>query len=249
MLIASAGMIAGASSTLADERNLCRLGLVIHSYDLRRSDSRKAKEELAFDDPLVFLAHARKAGSGGIQLGIGRRDKEYTARLRKEAETAGMRLEGMIRLPDDKQDLERFGAELESARDAGARLVRCACMNGRRYETFETARAFEDAAKKAYERLGLAEPLLAKHDVALAIENHKDWRADQLVDLLKRLSSKHLGVCVDTGNSIALLEDPLAVVETLAPFAITTHLKDMAVAEYDEGFLLAEVPFGAGFST
>jgi hypothetical protein len=32
-----------------------------------------------------------------------------------------------------------------------------------------------------------------------------------------------------------------------APWTITTHLKDMAVAEYDDGFLLAEVPFGEGF--
>jgi sugar phosphate isomerase/epimerase len=240
-------MIAGASTLFAEERKPCRLGLVIHSYDLRRSDSRKAKEEPAFDDPLAFLAHARKVGADGIQLGIGRRDKDYTAKLRKAAEEAGMHVEGMIRLPDDKQDTERFSAEIESAKDAGARLVRCACLTGRRYEVFETARAFEDASKKAYERLGLAEPLLAKHDVGLAVENHKDWRADQLVELLKRVSSKHVGVCVDTGNSIALLEAPLAVVETLAPFALTTHLKDMAVAEYEEGFLLAEVPFGAGF--
>jgi hypothetical protein len=59
--------------------------------------------------------------------------------------------------------------------------------------------------------------------------------------------SRHVGVCVDTGNSIALLEDPLEVVRTLAPRAFTVHLKDMAVAEYDEGFLLAEVPLGEGF--
>src|SRR5262249_10663895 len=55
------------------------------------------------------------------------------------------------------------------------------------------------------------------------------------------------GVCLDTGNSIALLEDPQAVVEAYAPWAVSTHLKDMAVAEYDEGFLLAEVPLGEGF--
>src|SRR5262249_11739501 len=35
--------------------------------------------------------------------------------------------------------------------------------------------------------------------------------------------------------------------EAYAPLAFSTHLKDMAVREYDEGFLLAEVPFGSGF--
>ena len=81
----------------------------------------------------------------------------------------------------------------------------------------------------------------------LAVENHKDWRIDEFSDLLRALSSRHVGVCLDTGNSIALLEDPQVVVEAYAPFALTTHFKDMAVAECDDGFLLSEVPFGTGF--
>jgi len=61
------------------------------------------------------------------------------------------------------------------------------------------------------------------------------------------LNSRHVGACVDFGNSIALLEDPMQVVQELAPFAFTTHVKDMAVEEYDRGFLLSEVPLGEGF--
>jgi sugar phosphate isomerase/epimerase len=53
-------------------------------------------------------------------------------------------------------------------------------------------------------------------------------------------------VCVDTGNSFALLEDPMATVEAYAPYAYSAHLKDMAVAEYQDGFLLADVPLGHG---
>jgi sugar phosphate isomerase/epimerase len=68
-----------------------------------------------------------------------------------------------------------------------------------------------------------------------------------MLAILKRLDSRHVGVCVDTGNSIALLEDPYEVVEAYATWAFSTHLKDMAVAEYDQGFLLSEVPLGEGF--
>src|SRR5262249_33913306 len=46
---------------------------------------------------------------------------------------------------------------------------------------------------------------------------------------------------------IALLEEPLETVAALAPWAMSVHLKDMAVAEYEDGFLLAEVPLGEGF--
>src|SRR5262249_48971045 len=55
------------------------------------------------------------------------------------------------------------------------------------------------------------------------------------------------GICLDTGNSIALLEDPMQVVEAYAPWALTTHFKDMGVAESEDGFLLSEVPLGEGF--
>ena len=38
----------------------------------------------------------------------------------------------------------------------------------------------------------------------------------------------------------------MEVVRALAPYVFTTHMKDMAVAEYDDGFLLSEVPLGEG---
>ena len=98
----------------------------------------------------------------------------------------------------------------------------------------------------ALHRLKLAAAVVARHDMLLAVENHKDWRADELIALLKKAGSDHLGVCLDVGNSISLLEDPMEVVETLAPRAFTTHFKDMAVEEYRDGFLLSEVPLGPG---
>jgi sugar phosphate isomerase/epimerase len=94
--------------------------------------------------------------------------------------------------------------------------------------------------------LTLAEPVVARLDMRMAVENHKDWRAAELAAILKRLSSQHVGACVDTGNNVALLEDAQEVVDTLAPWAFSTHLKDMAVAEYEDGFLLAEVALGEG---
>jgi sugar phosphate isomerase/epimerase len=120
-------------------------------------------------------------------------------------------------------------------------------LGGRRYEQFDTADAFRRFAERSWQSLQLAKAVVERHDVRLAIENHKDWRVAELLDILKRIDSPNVGVCLDTGNSIALLEEPHEVVEAYAPFTFTTHFKDMAVAEYDEGFLLSEVPLGTGF--
>jgi 3-oxoisoapionate decarboxylase len=35
-------------------------------------------------------------------------------------------------------------------------------------------------------------------------------------------------------------------IETLAPYTVSTHFKDMAVEPYADGFLLSEVPLGEG---
>jgi sugar phosphate isomerase/epimerase len=216
------------------------LGLVIHSFAARGSDR-------SFREPSRFLEYARKFNVGGVQVGLGIRDNASADDLRRQAEAASMYMEGIATLPKDYSDLDRFEAEIRTARRAGAAIVRTVLLSGRRYETFGSLETFRRFAESSLHALELAAPVVARHDVLLAVENHKDWRADELIGLLKRVGCDHLGVCLDTGNSIALLEDPHEVVEALAPLAFTTHFKDMGVEEYPDGFLLSEVPLGRGF--
>jgi len=135
---------------------------------------------------------------------------------------------------------------VRAAQEAGVTVLRTAAGN-RRYEDFDSEEGFRRFRENAWRSLTLSEPLLKRHGVTLAMENHKDWRVGDLLDMLKRLGSERVGVTLDTGNSIALLEDPMEVVEALAPHAQSVHIKDMAVREYEEGFLLSEVPLGEGF--
>ena len=79
------------------------------------------------------------------------------------------------------------------------------------------------------------------------MENHKDWRITEMLELMKHLDSSWVGVTLDTGNNLALLEDPMAVVKALAPYTMTLHFKDMGIEEYTDGFLISEVPLGQGF--
>jgi sugar phosphate isomerase/epimerase len=224
-----------------------RLGIVAYSFHLRLAADRAGETPGSISDPLAFLDYCHALGAGGIQFDFGVREKSYAAKLRQQAESYGMYLEGSIRLPRSKADIDRFAAEVRTAKEAGVQVLRTVMMSGRRYEIFDSADAFRRASEKAWQSLALAEPIVAREGIRLAIENHKDYRAEELVDIVRKLDNRHVGVCVDFGNSIALLEDPMQVVEALAPFAFTTHVKDMAVEEYDRGFLLSEVPLGEGF--
>jgi sugar phosphate isomerase/epimerase len=230
---ALAGLPARAEPPAEGKRQ--RLGVVAYSYNFRR-----------FAEPLEFVEHCHQLGAGGVQVGVGGHDRAYAARLRAKVEAYGMYLEGVVRLPKDRGDVDRFAAEVRTAKEAGATVLRTVASPGRRYEVFDAAAPFRKWAEEAVVSLGLAEPVVVREDVRLAVENHKDWRAGEMADVLKRLDSRHVGVCVDTGNNLALLEEPQATVEALAPWAYTVHLKDMGVAEYADGFLLAEVPLGEG---
>ena len=68
----------------------------------------------------------------------------------------------------------------------------------------------------------------------------------QKYPLIQSLGSEWMGVTLDFGNNVSLLEEPMEVIRTLAPFAFSTHVKDMGVKAYSDGFLLSEVPLGAG---
>lgn len=232
--------------TRADEQPRQPLGLVIHSYAVR--SSRPLPPDFPpINNPLAFVEHAAALGAAGVQTRLGTPDAAELDRLKEAVARHGIYLEGIVALPKDDADIARFEAEVIAASRAGANVVRTVCLSGRRYEQFATRRQFDEFAERSWKSLLLAEPIVARHRVRLAVENHKDWRVDEMLGWLKRLDSPWVGVCLDTGNSIALVEEPHAVVEAYAPWTMTTHLKDMGVAEYDDGFLLSEVPLGAGF--
>ncbi|MBI3472418.1 MAG: sugar phosphate isomerase/epimerase [Candidatus Solibacter usitatus] len=196
-------------------------------------------------DTFEFMEHCIALGAGGIQTSLPFNDAASIKKLRDGLEPLGMYLEVMIGLPCD--DGSAFEKTVLAAKEAGALCVRTACLGGRRYETFATLadwKKFVEGARAGVTR-GLA--ICEKHRMPFALENHKDWTVDEMAALMKEFSSEYLGVCLDTGNNISLLDDPMDVVERLAPYAISTHLKDMGVESYKDGFLLSEMPMGEGF--
>jgi 3-oxoisoapionate decarboxylase len=235
-----------SNNLAAVEAPKTRVGIGMHSFGIHWSMARRSTEQAPFKDALGFLDFCHSLGAAGVQVAMGP-DVERAAVLRERASKYGMYLEGQTSLPRNEADIDRFEADLRAVNSAGATVIRTAMLSGRRYETFDSLEKFKEFAERSWRSLVLAEPVVRKQGLKLAVENHKDWLVEELVAMLKRIDSEHVGVCIDTGNSIALLEDPMAVVEAYAPYAVSTHLKDMGVREYEHGFLLSEVPLGTGY--
>jgi len=84
--------------------------------------------------------------------------------------------------------------------------------------------------------------------VTLAIENHDRIPAATLAEIIVRCGSPHLGICLDTANSLACGEDFLTVLCTLHKNAVNLHVKDFQVKRlpHKKGFIVEGCPAGAG---
>lgn len=223
------------------------MGIVVHSYGSRWHSKVESQKYPGFVNAIDLIEHCHQIGAGGVQVVVREWTADFAKKVRDKREKLGLYLEGSIAVPGKAEDIPVFEQEVINAKEAGAQILRTVTSGGRRYEVFHSAEAVEEFKKKALASLQLAEPVLRKHKMKLAIENHKDWRAKELVNVLQQLKSEWIGVTLDFGNSIALSEDPMEVIETLAPYVFSTHVKDMGVEEYADGFLLSEVPLGKGF--
>jgi 3-oxoisoapionate decarboxylase len=213
--------------------------------DEHRQDPKEVSIGVKFRDTCGFYRYARDLGAEGVQAPLRGGDPIV---IRQIVEETGGYYEGDLRLPKTPSDMGAVESEIRSLREAGAQVARAVFTAGRRYEVFRTMadfRIFQDQARRSLE---LIEPILQKYQLRLAIENHKDHTTEELIGLMEHIGSEWVGVLVDTGNNIALLEEAHAVVEALAPYALSVHLKDMVVQESVEGFLLSEVPLGTGMT-
>lgn len=222
------------------------MGVVMYDCSLRRKWMKKQDASMNLFDPMTFVQHCKTLGAGGAQVALGALPRRDCDNLRQFAGDHNLFIETIVKPPKDQADLPRFDAEMKAARDAGAKAARTVIIPGRRYEYFKTYADFQVAAKLGHAMVQRALPVAEKYGVPLAIENHKDERIDDRVALLERINSPMVGACVDTGNSFSLLDDVYGSIEALAPFACSVHFKDQSLSEYEDGFLLGDVPLGQG---
>jgi len=91
-------------------------------------------------------------------------------------------------------------------------------------------------------------PQFERAGVCLAIENHDRFSAGQFRDMVQRLDSAQVGICLDTVNSFGALEGPEVAVGTLAPWVVSLHVKDFRIrrVEHQMGFVIEGCPAGEG---
>jgi sugar phosphate isomerase/epimerase len=83
--------------------------------------------------------------------------------------------------------------------------------------------------------------------VKIAVENHAgDMQAWELVTLIEAAGKDFVGANMDAGNALWTMEDPMANLEILGPYVLTTSLRDSAVWESPHGATIQWTAMGEG---
>ncbi len=139
---------------------------------------------------------------------------------------------------------EHLALGIRMARALGSPVLRVVLGNGedRKSEGGIEAR-IEDTAKVCKSQRSRA----MDAGVKIAVENHAgDMQAWELVTLIEAAGKDYVGANMDSGNATWTMEDPLASLETLAPYVLTTSLRDSAIWESANGATVQWTAMGDG---
>lgn len=139
---------------------------------------------------------------------------------------------------------ERVLQGLRVAHAVGAKVMRCFLGSGPdRLTPGGIEPHIEDTVKVFRSVRSEAQDL----DVKIAIENHNtDLTARETRDLIEAAGKDFVGSNLDTGNPIWVAEDPLLTLEVLAPYVVTSHIRDSLLFECPEGAAGQWVVLGDG---
>lgn len=83
--------------------------------------------------------------------------------------------------------------------------------------------------------------------IRIAIENHSgDMQARELKMLIEEAGKDFVGACLDSGNPVWAIEDPHLTLEVLAPYTLTSHVRDSYLWCVPEGVAVRWVRMGEG---
>jgi sugar phosphate isomerase/epimerase len=99
----------------------------------------------------------------------------------------------------------------------------------------------------AHDEIKIVLPLLEKTGIKLAVENHTETFADEILWVIHQVNHPLVGACVDTVNSMGVLENPEQAVQKLAPYAFCNHFCDHKLTRDQFGIRFHGVALGDGY--
>lgn len=188
-----------------------------------------------------FIERVAALGLDGFQIDpmhLASRDRSYLAEVCAAAAGHGLFLEyGTI--GTDPRRLER---ELAIAGRLGSPVLRTFAGFDRWHRRTNVAAEI----RRAVAGLKRVRRMAEDFGIRIAVENHGDLTTDELLQVMQTVDSPWVGICLDVGNAMLTMEDPIVATAKMAPHAVTTHFKDYAMVPTNYGGKLTGVALGDG---
>lgn len=136
--------------------------------------------------------------------------------------------------------------DLQAASRLKARTLRCTLSSVLCGDRRGFPAGWREHLKRCGEVLEKLVPQAERLRIALALENHQDADSDDLLALCGRFESPYLGVTLDTGNPLAVMEHPVRFAERLRRYLRHAHLKDYRIYHAPNGYRLVRCAMGEG---
>ncbi|MDR1509469.1 MAG: sugar phosphate isomerase/epimerase [Synergistaceae bacterium] len=170
--------------------------------------------------------------------------------VKASAETHGLYLEYNVSFnaPSDPRVNSKVSDALRNAKAMGADLVKFSLDIERPRPLYGTCFHPEVMRQLAdrYDEFKKNIPLMEELGLLVSIENHCDTYADEVIWLLKQLNHPNIGACLDTINSLVVLEGPEICVEKMAPYANCCHFCDNKLVVDPDGTHSVGAAIGSG---
>lgn len=187
--------------------------------------------------PFELLEKAMELDVKVVQLceniSLQRYNSKLLRQLRHRAEERGIALEAGIQ----EVDFSVLRTYLTTAILLGSSLMRIVLNTPSKHPTLN----------ESVDIINRLLPILKAESITLALENHFHLSSMEMVKLVNTIDNPLVGICLDTANSIGLLEKPLDTVRSLAPYAVSVHLKDYKIVQCSVGYRIVGTPLGVGF--
>ncbi len=208
-------------------------------------------------DAFQFLDYCAKLQAKVVHFSeirfLGSLEDDHVRKVRDHAEELGIELEiGMRSICptskyfDPKQGTaeEQLSRVIRAGQIAKSRLVRCFLgMMGDRTGPVPMEAHIENTVKT----LRACRSRAVDAGLKIAVENHGgDMQARELKTLIEEAGSDVVGACIDSGNPVWAIEDPHLTLEVLAPYVLTSHVRDSRLWKTPEGIAVQWTRMGEG---
>jgi 3-oxoisoapionate decarboxylase len=152
--------------------------------------------------------------------------------------------------PADWSNVDILPVNMKAAGEAvaaGARIVRSG--PGGLLRANPSNPATGHLIKDTIEELRRIMPMLTDNGVVLAIETNFEFTTFELLKIFEKCGAEPggcFGICLDTMNLLTMLEDPVMATKRIAPWVVSTSIKDGGLTFSEDGMTAFPAALGSG---